>query len=82
MFSLRLDKDTEKKIYEISLNENVSKSDVVKEALEQYIVGYEKRANPYSIGKDLFGKHSSGESDGSVNYKEKVKQKINEKMSD
>ena len=82
MFSLRLDKKTEKKIYEISENENMTKSDVVKEALEQYIDNYERKSNPYTLGKELFGKYSSGNSDNSTNYKEKVKKRVNEKMSD
>ena len=82
MFSMRLDKETEKKLYEISEKESMSRSDVVKEALEQYIINYERKSSPYALGEDLFGNYGSGNPDDSVNYKKKVKQLINEKMSD
>lgn len=82
VISVRLNKDDEKKLYDISENEGCTKSDIVKDALERYFVEYDKRKRPYELGKNLFGKNGSGESDNSVVYKEKVRRKINEKMPD
>jgi hypothetical protein len=42
---------------------------------------YEKKLNPYEMGKDFFGKYGSGKGNLSETYKEKVREKINEKMS-
>ena len=82
MISVRLSKDDEKKLYEISENEDMTKSDIVKDALERYFTEYDKKASPYNVGRDLFGKYGSGQKDSSTKYKQNVRQKINEKMSD
>lgn len=81
MISVRLSKEMEDKIESISKQENITKSDVVKEALEKYITENEKKMKPYELGKDLFGRNGSGKGDLSETYKKKVRDKINEKMS-
>ena len=81
MFSIRLSKEEEKKLYEISLSEGVSKAEIVKDALEDYFEDYYKKNSPYNTGRIYFGKYGSGSKDDSVNFKDKVKRKINEKMS-
>jgi Arc/MetJ-type ribon-helix-helix transcriptional regulator len=81
MVSVRLSKEMEEKIELLSKKANVTKSDIIKEALEQYFNEYEKKLNPYEMGKDLFGKYGSGKGNLSETYKEKVREKLNEKMS-
>ena len=81
MISVRLSDSMEKKIKKISEETKLTKSDVVKEALNQYIVSLEKKETPYKLGKDLFGKHGSGDGSLSTNYKNKLKERINEKNS-
>ncbi|TYB87856.1 MAG: CopG family transcriptional regulator [Kosmotoga sp.] len=81
MISVRLPKELEDKIERLSKQENMTKSDIVKEALSKYITEYENKSNPYELGEELFGKHGSGKGDLSRVYKKKVREKINEKMS-
>jgi predicted DNA-binding protein len=81
MISVRLSKELEDKIERLSKQENMTKSDIVKEALSKYIVEHEKKTNPFELGKELFGKHGSGKGNLSEVYKKKVREKIDEKMS-
>jgi len=81
MISLRLPKDLEEKLELLSKREQMTKSDVIREAIEKYLVDVEKAKHPYELGKELFGKYGSGNGRLSVEYKKKVREKINEKMS-
>ena len=81
MLSVRLPEELEEKINLLSEQENTTKSDIVKEALENYIEKKEKQVKPYDLGKELFGKYGSGNGDLSTSYKQEVRKKINEKTS-
>lgn len=81
MTSIRLPKKLEEKLNSLAERENITKSEIIKEALESYFDNYEKKTNPYDLGKELFGKYGSGQGDLSISYKQKVRNKINEKMS-
>ena len=82
MFSIRLPKELEEKLALESAQRRVSKSDLVKEALRDYLDKNKPTTDPYTLGKDLFGKQGSGLGDLSVEYKTRVGEKIREKMSD
>jgi predicted DNA-binding protein len=73
MISVRLSKELEDKIELLSKQENVTKSDIVKEALENYITEKEKEKglNPYELGEEFFGRHGSGKENLSETYKRK-----------
>lgn len=79
MLSVRLDKDTERKLEEYTSDREETKSAVGKKALHEFFENRNKLENPYLAGKELFGVASSGESDLSVSYKTKLKKKLNEK---
>lgn len=81
MISVRLSKELEEKIELISKQENVTKSDIIKEALNEYITDHQKKRSPYDLGNELFGQYGSGKGDLSKSYKKKVREKIYEKMS-
>ena len=81
MTSIRLPSDFEQKLNKIAENENVSKSEIIKEALKKYFENYDKKISPFELGKDLFGKYGSGERNLSKDYKKQVKRKIREKFS-
>jgi len=81
MVSVLLSECMEKKIKKISEETKLTKSDIVKEALSQYIINFEQKETPYKLGKDLFGKYGSGDGSLSTNYKNKLKERINEKNS-
>ena len=79
MISLRLPKTLETKLNQVSKKEDRTKSDIIKELLEDYLLSYNSPKNAYEMGKEYFGKVKSGRSDGSVNYKKVIKDKIMQK---
>ena len=79
MLNVRLDEETEKVLKEYSTSKNVSKSAIVKEALAMYFTKEKSLESPYNLGKDLFGKDGSDQSDASSTYKSKLKKKLNAK---
>lgn len=79
MLNVRLSKDQEKKLNDYCYLKDISKSQVVKEALAMYLSSNHTNKSPYELGQDLFGKERSGESNKSVTYKESLKKKLNEK---
>ncbi len=81
MISVRLPKDLEVKLNSLSQQENISKSEIIKEVLGKYLAEKEKNKDPYGLGEDLFGKHGSRRGDLSAKYKKEVGEKINEKKS-
>lgn len=82
MFSIRLPKELEKKVEELSKKEQVTKSEIVREALQEYIEKREKTEHPYLLGEDLFGNYGSGSGSRSVEYKKIVRDKIHAKNPD
>jgi len=60
---------------------NISKSEIIKRALILFFKEYQKKHNPYDLGKDLFGQYGSGIGNLSKNYKKIIKDKLNEKYS-
>lgn len=81
MISLRLPKELEEKLESLSKKEQVTKSDMIREALEKYLADIEKSKHPYKMGEDLFGRYGSGDGKLSIEYKKKVREKIYGKMS-
>lgn len=81
MISLRLPKDFEIKINRIAKDEKISKSELIKTALKNYIENYVNNTSPYKLGEELFGKFGSGQKDLSKTYKTRLKEKLNEKYS-
>jgi len=81
MLNVRLNEELEKKLKQYSLDEDISKSSIVKEALEQYFSKKEASKSPFSLGSDLFGLEGSGNRNASKSYKKSIKQKLNEKYS-
>ena len=80
MISLRLSKELEEKVIARSHRSQITKSDVIREAIEKYVVSQEEADHPFLLGEDLFGKYGSGDGSLSVTYKKKVKEKLHEKM--
>ena len=81
MISLRLTSDLEEKLNRIAKIENISKSEIVKQALALYFEDYNKKRDPYDLGKDLFGKYGSGKGNLSQDYKKLLKDRLREKHS-
>jgi Ribbon-helix-helix protein, copG family len=81
MLTVRLSSEEEKALHAYCLREGVSKTDVVKEAIELYLTQRKKSKNPYEAGADLFGQAGSGTKSNSVSYKKKLKELLREKHS-
>lgn len=79
MLTVRLSDEEEKALQAYCLREGVSKSDVVKEAIELYLTQRKKNKSPFEAGADLFGQHGSGSKNNSVSYKKKLKELLREK---
>lgn len=79
MPTVRLNREMEQKIDSIADQKETTRSDVIREALEEYITRHEMTTRPYDLGKHIFGLRGSGESDLSTTYKSRLKSKIHEK---
>ncbi len=84
MLSVRLDSSLEKQLNFVAQKQSVSKSKIIKESLIYYFDMLNSKnieKSPYELGKNLFGKYSSGKTDLSTTYKQKLKDKIHAKNS-
>ena len=81
MLTVRLPDDLEAEIDRIASTESRTKSDVVKDALKQYVEEHQENRSSYEVGQDLFGKASSCESNRSQTYKKRITEKLLEKHS-
>ncbi len=82
MFSIRLDDELDKKIQALAKKAKVSKSEIVREALTEYLEAREAEEKPYDLGQDLFGRFGSGEGNLSTTYKRRIKEKLHEASPD
>ncbi len=82
MASVRLPLKIEQKLEIISQRKNKTKSDIIREALENYFAANANEKSAYEIGCGYFGKYGSGDGTLSTTYKNKVKNKIKEKLHD
>ncbi len=81
MTSIRLPSDVETKLAAIAKSEKTTKSEIIKKALNSYLESCFITSSPYDLGKDLFGKYGSGQSNFSTDYKKILKEKIRAKHS-
>ena len=81
MLTVRLPSDLETEIDRLATTEKKTKSDIIKEALREYIASHRKWNSSYKLGQDLFGIVSSDDSIRSKTYKKRVKDKLGEKYA-
>jgi len=79
MLNVRIDKELEKKLTDYSVENNSTKSFIVKEALAMYFTKKEIQESAFELGEDLFGAAGSGNTDASTTYKKALKEKLNDK---
>jgi len=72
----RLPLDTRNKLLVLSRVKGKTKSDIIKESLDLYYEQEEKEIDSFTLGEKYFGKYSSGESDLSTTYKERLREKL------
>jgi len=81
MISVRLNQHLEQELTLFSQLNQLTKTDIIKNALTYYfqVFKQEKKPTAYELGVNLFGKYGSQEGDLSTTYKQKLKDKINAK---
>lgn len=79
MLTVRLPNELETEVARLASAARKTKSDIVKEALREYIGSHRDRSSSYEVGQDLFGIASSGESDRSATYRQRLKDKLGAK---
>jgi hypothetical protein len=75
--TVKLDAELERALAKRSAERGVPKSVVVKQALAEYLA--REPVSTYEAGKDLFGRHGSGERDLSVRRRERYAELIDAK---
>lgn len=78
MITLRLDPTLEQEINNLAKHLGLSKSELVRKSLVEYI-GKINKQNAWEAGQDLFGKYASGKGNLSANRKEILKEKLRTK---
>ncbi len=82
MLSVRLDNTLENQLNYLAKEQQVSKSQIIKDSLVYYfdmIKEKTKQKSSYELGSELFGKYSSGKTNLSTTYKQKLKEKLHAK---
>jgi len=77
----RLPVDTRNKLLALSKAKNMTKSDVIIASLEFYYKQEENDIDSFTLGEKVFGRYGSGESDRSVTYKQRIKEKLSNRMN-
>jgi len=78
MITLRLDPKLEKTINDVAHRLGVSKSELIRKSISEYIDKLEK-PSPWELGSDIFGKYASGQNNLSKDRKALIKEKIRAK---
>ena len=81
MLTVRLPDDLEAEVDRLAATEHRTKSEIIKDALRNYVASHAQRHSSYELGEDLFGIGESGVSDRSATYKQRLKRRLGEKHS-
>jgi len=68
MLTIRLDNKTEQDINTLAKQLKMTKSELVRECIAEYIINYNK-PSAWELGANIFGKHSSGQNNLSKDRK-------------
>jgi len=81
MISVRLNQSLMQELNLFSQLNQLTKTDIIKNALIHYFKTYKQENKPtaYELGVNLFGKYGSEEGNLSTTYKQRLKEKINAK---
>ncbi|HTP64629.1 MAG TPA: ribbon-helix-helix protein, CopG family [Geobacteraceae bacterium] len=81
MLTVRLSEELEHEIDRHAKAERKTRTEVVKEALQNYFALRSGKLTPYQLGEDLFGVGEKGSQDLSTTFKRRLKEKLHEKHS-
>jgi predicted transcriptional regulator len=76
VISLRLDDRLSRKIAAVAKARGISKSELIRRCLDEYLAGAEQGPTAWDLGKHLFGCYDSGRGDLSVRAEEVARERI------
>ncbi len=82
MITIKLKPEVEKMLEVTAKQFGITKSELVRRSIEEYLKKIKPKPSPWELGKDLFGKYSSGKGNLSKNRKNILKQKLLEKYNE
>ena len=74
--SLRLDDQLTRRLASLAKAKRISKSELIRKCLRDYLVGQNQEPTAWELGKHLFGCYKSGQGDLSVRAKEIARERI------
>jgi Arc/MetJ-type ribon-helix-helix transcriptional regulator len=74
--SVRLDKELEQALRIQVARDEIALSDFIREAIKEKLARAETAVTPYELGKNSFGKYSSGQSELSANRKKLIRERL------
>jgi predicted DNA-binding protein len=74
--SLRLDDQLTQRLDSVAKAKGISKSELIRKCLDEYLQSQEHEPTAWELGKDLFGCFKSGQGDLSVRAKEIARERI------
>ena len=79
--SLRLDSQLAKRLDAAAGAKGVSKSELIRRCLDEYLENEDQRPTAWEMGKHLFGRHGSGRSDLSKNSEQILRERFRAKAN-
>ena len=79
MLNVRFDEAMEEMLSEWSRRQSLTKTHIVRQALQEYFNRQQTSQSAFDLGKDLFGVEAGGSGSDSVKYKQKLKDKLHGK---
>lgn len=79
VLSIRLPDSLKRELERLAAEERTTKTQIVRRALERYVEAHRDQRSSYELGEALFGRHGSGESTRSTNYKRILREKLRAK---
>jgi len=77
--SLRLNDRLTRKLTAVAIARGISKSELIRKCLDQYLADEAQEPTAWELGKDLFGCYNSGQGDLSVRAEEIARERIHAK---
>ena len=77
----RLSAGTRNKLVALARIKGKTKSDIIKEAIEVYYAREENEIDSFTLGEPSFGRYGSGDNDHATTYKERIKEKLADRMA-
>ena len=79
--SLRLESRLERELNNYAKMMGISKSELVRNLIADFIERETGRSSPYELGRNVFGREGSGRGDLSANRKSILRKKLNAKKN-